>query len=104
MPSGGARASDPFFEEYPLALIERLATVQATLGRPWTLEGLYPAAVLRFHLEAPPRPPTCTTSAYQRPRGAWPSSSSSTSTRARRIWWPMPSLTIWKSRATTLPR
>ena len=52
MPSGGARVSDPFFEEYPLALIERLATVQAALGQPWTLEGLYPVAVLRFHLEA----------------------------------------------------
>lgn len=52
MPSGGARLSDPFFEEYPLALIERLATVQAALGRPWTLEGLYPPAVLRHHLGA----------------------------------------------------
>ena len=33
-------------------MIERLATVQAALGRPWTLEGLYPPAVMRFHLEA----------------------------------------------------
>lgn len=52
MPSGGARQGDPFFEEYPLALIERLATVQAALGRRWTLEGLYAPAVLRHHLEA----------------------------------------------------
>ena len=51
MPSAGARASDPFFEEYPLALIERLAAVQATLGQPWTLEGLYTVSVLRGHLE-----------------------------------------------------
>jgi conjugal transfer pilus assembly protein TraD len=52
MPSGGARQGDPFFEEYPLALLERLATVQATLGQRWTLEGLYAPAVLRHHLEA----------------------------------------------------
>jgi conjugal transfer pilus assembly protein TraD len=51
MPSAGARASDPFFEEYPLALVERLAAVQATLGQPWTLEGLYTVSVLRVHLE-----------------------------------------------------
>lgn len=51
MPSGGARGSDPFFEEYPLALVERLAAVQATLGQPWTLEGLYPVSVVRLHLE-----------------------------------------------------
>ena len=51
MPSGGARGSDPFFEEYPLALIERLATVQALLGQPWTLEGLYSVSVLRGRLE-----------------------------------------------------
>lgn len=51
MPSGGARGTDPFFEEYPLALIERLAAVQATLGQPWTLEGLYPVSVLRTHME-----------------------------------------------------
>lgn len=52
MPSGGARQGDPFFEEYPLALLERLATVQAALGQRWTLEGLYAPAVLRQHLEA----------------------------------------------------
>ncbi|MGE3540233.1 MAG: type IV secretion system DNA-binding domain-containing protein [Candidatus Tectimicrobiota bacterium] len=52
MPSGGARQGDPFFEEYPLALIERLATVQQALGQRWTLEGLYAPAVLRQHLEA----------------------------------------------------
>ena len=51
MPSAGARASDPFFEEYPLALVERLAAVQAALGQPWTLEGLYKVSVLRVHME-----------------------------------------------------
>jgi conjugal transfer pilus assembly protein TraD len=51
MPSGGARGSDPFFEEYPLALLERLATVQAALGQAWTLEGLYTVSVLRVHME-----------------------------------------------------
>jgi conjugal transfer pilus assembly protein TraD len=51
MPSGGARGSDPFFEEYPLALIERLAHVQAALAQPWTLEGLYAVSVLRTHME-----------------------------------------------------
>jgi conjugal transfer pilus assembly protein TraD len=48
MPSG---SRDPFFQEYPLALVERIATVQATLGYPWTLEGLYAPLVLRGHLE-----------------------------------------------------
>jgi conjugal transfer pilus assembly protein TraD len=52
MPSAGTRQGDPFFEEYPLALLERLATVQAALGQRWTLEGLYAPAVLRHHLEA----------------------------------------------------
>jgi len=51
MPNGGARGSDPFFEEYPLALIERLAAVQAALGHPWTLAGLYSVSVLRLHME-----------------------------------------------------
>jgi conjugal transfer pilus assembly protein TraD len=51
MPSGGAKGSDPFFEEYPLALVERLATVQQALGIPWTLEGLYSVSVLRNHME-----------------------------------------------------
>jgi hypothetical protein len=31
--------------------VERLATVQAALGQPWTLEGLYTVSVLRVHLE-----------------------------------------------------
>jgi hypothetical protein len=51
MPNAGGRGSDPFFEEYPLALIERVATVQAALRRPWTLEGLYKVSVLRVHME-----------------------------------------------------
>jgi conjugative coupling factor TraD (SXT/TOL subfamily) len=51
MPSGGDRGSDPFFREYPLALIERLAHVQEVLGQPWTLEGLYSVSVLRNHME-----------------------------------------------------
>jgi hypothetical protein len=36
MPSGGARSVDPFYEEYPLALIECLASAQAALGHPFT--------------------------------------------------------------------
>jgi conjugal transfer pilus assembly protein TraD len=52
MPSAGARANDAFFEEYPLALLERLATAQEALGISWTLEGLYKVSVLRPHMEA----------------------------------------------------
>jgi len=51
MPSGGGRTTDPFFEQYPLALIERIATAQQALGQPWTLEGLYKASVLPQHAE-----------------------------------------------------
>jgi conjugal transfer pilus assembly protein TraD len=51
MPSAGARPTDPFFEEYPLALIERLASAQQALGIPWTLEGLYTVSVLEHHTE-----------------------------------------------------
>jgi conjugal transfer pilus assembly protein TraD len=48
MPAGGR---DPFFREYPLALIERIASAQHALGIPWTLEGLYRPAVLAVALE-----------------------------------------------------
>jgi len=40
MPGGGAKRGDPFFEEFPLAVIERVAAAQAALGERWTLEGL----------------------------------------------------------------
>jgi conjugal transfer pilus assembly protein TraD len=51
MPSDGSRKGDPFFEEYPLALLERLATAQAALGQRWTLEGLAAPALIRRHTE-----------------------------------------------------
>ena len=38
-PGGGEKRGDPFFTEYPLAVIERVAAAQATLGQRWTLEG-----------------------------------------------------------------
>ena len=47
MPGGGEKRGDPFFTEYPLAVIERVAAAQATLGQRWTLEGLEAPAVLR---------------------------------------------------------
>ena len=37
---GGGMARDPFFTEYPLAIIERLGAAQAAVGEPWTIEGL----------------------------------------------------------------
>jgi conjugal transfer pilus assembly protein TraD len=52
MPGGGEKRGDPFFTEYPLAVIERVAAVQATLGQRWTLEGLAAPAVLRPQMEA----------------------------------------------------
>lgn len=51
MPSAGGRPADPFFTEYPLALIEHIAAVQQALGLPCTLQSLYSASVLRLHLE-----------------------------------------------------
>jgi hypothetical protein len=52
MPGGGEKRGDPFFTEYPLAVIERVAAAQAALGQRWTLDGLAAPTVLRPHLEA----------------------------------------------------
>ena len=42
MPGGGGMAKgDPFFTEYPLAIIERLGAAQEALGEKWTIEGLH---------------------------------------------------------------
>ncbi len=46
MPNAGARGTDPFFEEFPLSIVERVAQAQHLLGIPWTLEGLYGPCVL----------------------------------------------------------
>ena len=40
MPGGGAMAKDPFFTEYPLAVIERLGAAQQAVEETWTIEGL----------------------------------------------------------------
>jgi len=52
MPGGGEKRGDPFFTEYPLAVLERVAAAQAALGQRWTLEGLAPPTVLRPRMEA----------------------------------------------------
>ena len=41
MPGGGGMAKDPFFTEYPLAIVERLAAAQEAVGDQWSVEGLY---------------------------------------------------------------
>ena len=42
MPGGGGMAKgDPFFTEYPLAVVERLGAAQHAVGDGWTIEGLY---------------------------------------------------------------
>ena len=46
MPGGGAMAKDPFFTEYPLAIIERLGAAQHAIGETWTIEGLNAVATL----------------------------------------------------------
>ena len=46
MPGGGGMARDPFFTEYPLAVIERLGAAQQAVGDKWTIEGLHAAATL----------------------------------------------------------
>jgi hypothetical protein len=51
MPGGGEKRGDPFFTEYPLAVVERVAAAQAALGQRWTIEGLAAPAVLRPHME-----------------------------------------------------
>ncbi|MDE0206963.1 MAG: type IV secretory system conjugative DNA transfer family protein [Candidatus Tectomicrobia bacterium] len=46
MPGGGAMAKDPFFTEYPLAIIERLGAAQHAIGETWTIERLNAVATL----------------------------------------------------------
>ena len=46
MPGGGVMAKDPFFTEYPLAIIERLGAAQQAIGETWTIEGLNAVATL----------------------------------------------------------
>ena len=42
MPGGGGMAKgDPFFTEYPLAVVERLGAAQDAIGEKWTIEGLH---------------------------------------------------------------
>ncbi|MCY4499547.1 MAG: type IV secretory system conjugative DNA transfer family protein, partial [Rhodospirillaceae bacterium] len=42
MPGGGGMAKgDPFFTEYPLAVVERLGAAQDAVGDDWTIEGLH---------------------------------------------------------------
>ena len=52
MPGGGAMARDPFFTEYPLAIIERLGAAQKAVGETWTIEGLNAVTTLVPPLEA----------------------------------------------------
>ena len=51
MPGGGGMARDPFFTEYPLAIIERLGAAQAAVGEKWTIEGLNAVTTLLPPLE-----------------------------------------------------
>ena len=51
MPGGGGMARDPFFTEYPLAIIERLGAAQAAVGEKWTIEGLNAVTTLVPPLE-----------------------------------------------------
>ena len=48
---GGGMARDPFFTEYPLAIIERLGAAQASVGEKWTIEGLNAVTTLVPPLE-----------------------------------------------------
>ena len=42
MPGGGGMSKgDPFFTEYPLAVVERLGAAQHAVGDGWTIEGLH---------------------------------------------------------------
>ncbi|MDE0206430.1 MAG: type IV secretion system DNA-binding domain-containing protein, partial [Candidatus Tectomicrobia bacterium] len=52
MPGGGAMARDPFFTEYPLAIIERLGAAQKAVGDIWTIESLNAVTTLVPPLEA----------------------------------------------------
>ena len=51
MPGGGGMARDPFFTEYPLAIVERLGAAQAAVGEKWTIEGLNAVTTLVPPLE-----------------------------------------------------
>ena len=47
MPGGGGMAKgDPFFTEYPLAVIEKIGAAQHAVGERWTVAGLNAAATL----------------------------------------------------------
>ena len=46
MPGGGAMGKDPFFTEYPLAIVERIAEAQKAVGERWTIEGLHGVTTL----------------------------------------------------------
>ena len=52
MPGGGAMSRDPFFTEYPLAVVERLARAQKAVGDPWSIERLNAVATLVPPLES----------------------------------------------------
>ena len=51
MPGGGSMAKDPFFTEYPLAIIERLGAAQEAVGEKWSIEGLNAVTTLVPPLE-----------------------------------------------------
>ena len=47
MPGGGGMSrGDPFFTEYPLAVIEKIGAAQAAVGERWTIAGLNAATTL----------------------------------------------------------
>ena len=47
MPGGGGMArGDPFFTEYPLAVVEKIGAAQKAVGERWTIESLNAAATL----------------------------------------------------------
>ena len=47
MPGGGGMAKgDPFFTEYPLAVVEKIGAAQKAVGERWTIEGLNAATTL----------------------------------------------------------
>ena len=52
MPGGGAMGKDPFFTEYPLAIVERIAAAQKAVGERWTIEGLHGVTTLPEPLKA----------------------------------------------------
>ena len=52
MPGGGAMGKDPFFTEYPLAIVERIAEAQKAVGERWTIEGLHGVTTLPEPLKA----------------------------------------------------